>query len=442
MRFTHLVLATAIGLAMATASAETKGSFARDLDVAKRDYVMKSLAFSPADRAAALRYIDSIKPKANRMSKPEQMATVMRIAAFAHNGHDWLKWGKGWAPDLRLPVRLIWLSDGIVIARSAPEYQRLLGARVTNIEGRSPDDLLVALRAFNGGPDNSIRWISAWQIDAPQLMQAMGLASHPDRMHLTLQLADGTTESLDMPAVPVKTLPEIEDGVGFWSHLPSANESQLGWRNAVQAPDDPLYLQEPTRLYRMRELPELDALYVQFRGNYNGHGESVADFAADVQKKIAATSPHNIIVDERFNTGGNSMLTMDLMRQIGQRTTGKVYVLTSNRTFSAGIVSTALIKHESKGRAVIVGEQVGDTLRWWSEGDASWLPHSGYGLAYTTGLWDLVHGCAKTKGCYGDDFHAQVDGLTPEIVAPLTVDDWRQGKDAAMEAVTKDLARQ
>jgi hypothetical protein len=442
MRVIRLVLAVAIGLATSTASAQAKGSFARDLDVAKRDYVMKSLAFSPADRAAALRYIDSIKQKANRMSKPEQMAALMRVAAYAHNGHDWLKWGKGWAPELRLPVRLMWLSDGIVIARAAPEHQRLLGARVTSIEGRTPDQLLVALRAFNGGPDNSIRWLSAWQIDAPQLMQAMGLASHPDRMHLTLQLADGSTESLDMPAVPVKTLPRIEDGVGAWSHLPWANESQLGWRNAVQAQDDPLYLQEPTRLYRMRELPELDALYVQFRGNYNGHGDSVEEFAADVQKQITVTNAHNIIVDERFNTGGNSDLTMDLMRRIGQRTNGKLYVLTSNRTISAGIVSTALVKHESRGRAVIVGEQVGDPLKWWSEGDAAWLPTSGYGLAYTTGLWDLVHGCAGIKGCYGDDFHAGVASLAPEIVAPLTIDDWVKGKDAAMEAVARDLARQ
>jgi hypothetical protein len=161
MRIPHLVLAVAIGLAASTASAAAKGSFGHDLDVAKRDYVMKSLAFSPADRASALRYIDSLKQKANRITKPQQMAALMRIAAFAHNGHDWLKWGKGWSPDVRLPVRLMWLADGIVIARAAPEYQRLLGARVTSIAGRSPDDLLATLRAFNGGPDNAIRWLSA-----------------------------------------------------------------------------------------------------------------------------------------------------------------------------------------------------------------------------------------------------------------------------------------
>ncbi|MGZ5200947.1 MAG: hypothetical protein ACXWC4_14350 [Telluria sp.] len=440
MRLPHLVLATAIGIATSVASAQANGSFANDLDVARRDYVMKSLAFSPADRAAALRYIDSIKPNANRMSKPEQMAALMRITAFAHNGHDWLKWGTGWSPTMRLPVRLLWLADGMVVARTSPEYQRLLGARVTAIEGRSLDQLVAALRTFHGGPDNSIRWTSAWQIDAPQLMQAMGLASHPDRLNLTLQLADGTTESLDMPAVPTNTLPRIEDGVGFWSHQPSTNEPDLGWRNAVKAQEDPLYLQEPTRLYRMRELPGLDALYIQFRGNYNGHGESVEEFAATVQKQLATTSAHNIVLDERFNSGGNTDLTMDLMRTIGQRTSGKVYVLTSNRTFSAGIASTALVKHESRGRAVIVGEQVGDRLRWWSEGDATWLPNSGYGLAYTTGLWDLVHGCARIKACWSDRFNANVASLTPEIVAPMTVADWMQGKDAALEAVARDLA--
>ncbi|MEN1783976.1 MAG: hypothetical protein AAGF77_02455 [Bacteroidota bacterium] len=45
-------------------------------------------------------------------------------------------------------------------------------------------------------------------------------------------------------------------------------------------------------------------------------------------------------------------------------------------TFSAGLVTAARIKYFPGNRLVIVGEQVGDNLKFWAEGDYYTLPYS------------------------------------------------------------------
>ena len=47
-----------------------------------------------------------------------------------------------------------------------------------------------------------------------------------------------------------------------------------------------------------------------------------------------------------------------------------VYVLTSAWTFSAGIVSVALLKEHNGRKVTLIGEPVGDRIRLWAEGVA------------------------------------------------------------------------
>jgi len=58
-----------------------------------------------------------------------------------------------------------------------------------------------------------------------------------------------------------------------------------------------------------------------------------------------------------------------------------------------GIVSAAAMKHDGGDRVILVGEDVADRLRFWSEGKPVCLPNSDLCLHPTTGLWDLEKGC-------------------------------------------------
>jgi hypothetical protein len=128
------------------------------------------------------------------------------------------------------------------------------------------------------------------------------------------------------------------------------------------------------------------------------------------------------------------------MREIAQRIPGRIYVLTGNYTFSAGIASAAALKHDGGDKVTIVGGATGDRTHWWSEhGDPVCLPASGVCFAVNTGYWDLVEGCRDDPRCYGDQFDLGVATLEPALHAPLTSQDWLANRDPGMAAIAADL---
>ena len=212
-----------------------------------------------------------------------------------------------------------------------------------------------------------------------------------------------------------------------------------GWQVAVAAGADPVYLQQPDILYRAQRLDALDALYVQLRSNLDEDGQQLEPFLRETLAQARAAPPHNLVLDLRFDVGGDISLSREFLRELVRATTGKIFVLISRYTFSAGIVSAAAVRHDGGSRVTLVGEPVGDRLRFWSEGGDVCMPNSHYCLRPTSGLWDLERGCKSVPGCYGDQFEATAGSLQPQLSAPLTAAAWLAGRDLAMEAVTSEL---
>ncbi len=410
-------------------------------EIARAAYVDKSRAFSTETRLRALRFIDRAEQRADSMSAEEFLLTVLQIPAFADNGHDVLNDNDddgAWYPQARLPLRMIWFPEGWVIARAAPEAAELLGAKVTRIEGLSPAELLARLRRMCGGPDSYRRWNLEWIIESAGLLHALGLAERSDRLRLDLQLSDGRRVERSIAFVPRTTVPQGGDPVRLWSAELWPGEAEKGWRSAPARPQ-PLYLQEGAKFLRLAQLPELEALYVQFRAHYDSPDEKIADLMHSVDTAIAEHHPRHLVIDLRFDIGGNTELTRDWLRGLPDRIPDRIYVLVGRYTFSAGIVAAAALKHDGAARVRIVGETLADRLVFWSEGENVCLPTSHYCLRATTELWDLKGGCRGQAGCYADQYQVIVGTLRPDLPAPITIAAWLAGRDPGLEAVRRDL---
>ena len=436
-----LLLAASLLTRLPVAQAEAPPSRAHDLERARSGYVENSLAFSAAARARASRFIDSKLAKADTMSREEFALCVMAITAFADNGHDGLDDEDGaWYPSSRLPLRMIWFADGWVVARAAPEQAELLGARVLRIEGLSPAAMLVRLRHFVGGIDAYRRWDGEWLIENAGMLHAMGVAKSAAGLKLELRLRDGRRVERTIPFAPGDSMPPGAGPVRVWVPMLLPGEAEKGWRAAIAEPV-PLYLEDGMKAHRAQALPELGAVYVEFRSHLDSPEETIAAFTHGVDELIAAAKPWHLIVDLRFDTGGNSDLTRDWVKDVVTRVPGTIYLLTGPYTFSAGIVTAGAFKHDGARRVRIIGEGVGDGLRFTSEGRGECLPFSHYCPHVTTGTWDLVRGCAGEPGCYGDRYAVTVGTLAPDVPAPLTAAAWLAGRDPALEAVRKEIIR-
>ena len=423
------------------ASGEATITRLTDLATLQREYVDKAPAFSPAAREEAHALIAEMRSQVAAMTDAQFVLALARIAALADNGHDIMHLGDGsWSPKLRLPVRMIWFSDALVIARAAADSAELLGASIERIEGLTPEELMQRLRPLQGGIDGFRRWQLNWILHSPEALHALGIARQPDRLEFRLKLADGRSDTRTVVARPIAEMPPGQVPARYWIPAPWEGERESGWRTAVDPAHSPLYLQEPDAVFRMIELRDLEALYVQFRSNLDEGEAKIAPFVASVSKRLEVSPPKNLILDLRFDIGGDNTQNRDLMHEIAQRVPGRIYLLIGNYTFSAGIASAAALKHDGGDKVTIVGGASGDRTHWWSEhGEPVCLPGSKACFPINTGYWNLIDGCHNDPRCYSDQFDLAVPTLEPVLPAPLTSRDWLSNSDPGMDAVAADL---
>ncbi len=97
-------------------------------------------------------------------------------------------------------------------------------------------------------------------------------------------------------------------------------------------------LRQPTRLYWLEHLPAEDILYLQL--NRSGEMENVpfAAFQEAFFEELERRQPSRLVIDLRFNPGGNLDITQPLFERIARmplaQEQGRLLVITGGQTFS------------------------------------------------------------------------------------------------------------
>ena len=188
-------------------------------------------------------------------------------------------------------------------------------------------------------------------------------------------------------------------------------------------------------------MPDAGGYYVRFDQNDDDGGVDIVEFANHVLETLVAARPKFVIVDMRFNSGGNFILTADFMRRLPkQLPNARFYVLTSPLTFSAGITSSVFIKYEGNGRTLFVGDTPGDRVRYRSEGDEYCLPYSGICLMARTAIHDYTTtDCRPLSQCFWKDrlYPVAIMNLQPDIFVPMTFAALKEGRDPAIDLIVQ-----
>jgi hypothetical protein len=100
----------------------------------------------------------------------------------------------------------------------------------------------------------------------------------------------------------------------------------------------------------------------------------------------------------------------------------------------------AALKQAAPDRVTLVGEPVGDRLRFWSEGGAFVLPNAQMIATYTAGQHNFGGPCRDLSTCFWLSalpiaYPVRVRTLDPDVPAPLTFAAYSTNRDPAMEAV-------
>ncbi|WP_323762321.1 hypothetical protein [Maricaulis sp.] len=377
--------------------------------------------------------VAALEHEAATLSDAGFQLALARVQAIIDNGHSNASATRMVAPFDRLPIRTTWFGPELRVMRVVPGREALLGARLTHIGDVPVERVMDRFRDAFGGVDASFRTFAPLLMETPAFLAEVGI----DDPVLRLSFEDGRTENLSLTAIA-----PVEGARRFYSGdwiVPDWLETE-DWL-AVQPQAEPLYLRHTDRGYWLEPLPELDAVYLNISRNYDDDGdEGLVDFTVRAEAEIAAIAPTVLIVDQRLNGGGDLTITAPLMRRLGDLVgpDGRVYMLTSGNTFSAGIVNLAMAKQAAPEQTVLVGSAIGDRLQFWAEGWWFSLPNSGFRARYSTGFYDLQNGCQGIFICHWGSQRIMpviVDDLDIDVAAPLSWDAYQAGRDPALEAI-------
>jgi hypothetical protein len=344
----------------------------QDLDVVLSRFLPFDKAFSAAAREGVRQRIERIKESVPRRTDPELMVDLARAIALSENAHTRLYLVRNRTAVRRLPIRVWWFREGFYVVRTTAEYKDLLGCRVERVDRTNIDVAAKQVRGIKPGNASWQRYMASYMLTSPEILVGSGILHDAGRVPLELRCSGEKAKRLIEPLLLQKTSSSVES---WWDLVPSSKRAESTPLSALAAERVPLYLRGADAHYRFEYLPQTGILYFQYnRAQEMDAGPSLQEFGQQLLGAVDHAGLTALVVDLRFNTGGNGNLAMPLMKRLRELMKGKqVFVITGRATFSAGISHTAQWKEWG---ATIVGEPVGDELDWWAEGGNLELPNT------------------------------------------------------------------
>jgi hypothetical protein len=272
--------------------------------------------------------------------------------------------------------------------------------------------------------------MSTYTLISPEILRGLDLIPDMNRAHWTLRCANGT-RSVDLEPMPLQ---KQDHTVEAWPNLaPRSFEPEPGLVG-LQLSSVPPYLSHLEKNYWFEVQGAANVLYFQFNRCADQAEEKISEFGKRLESAWSDPKVHALVIDLRFNTGGNLDLSKDLMTRLQQEAAGRpVYVITGRATFSAGLYHAAQWKQW--GKAIFIGEPVGDRLDYWSEGGNINLPNSKIAIHFADSFHRYSRKEYPDRKPYFEDL--SIDSLEPDYPVSPSFADYAAGRDSAMEIVLR-----
>lgn len=365
-------------------------------------------AYHRMDRAEYELAVKSLYDRVPTLSEDEILVGMMRIVAMIKDGHTNII-PRSYFRSGVFPVKYFVFSDGIFIQMAAPEYADMVGGRVIKIGNMSADDAFKAVSpAAFADNEFGVKSMTPVMMTVPEILAGSKVTDSKQKLTLVVEKG-GTQKTFEVR--PTATLDNL--------FQPAPN-----WVDAVSKTNLPLYLKDPNNLYWYEYVKDKKLVYVQHNTIGNKPDEPVAEFYKRMLAFVEANPVDKLVLDLRFNGGGNNFLNKDVVislikSKINQR--GKFFVITGRQTFSAA--QNMVNQLEKYTNAIFVGEPTAAHPNHYGDSRAFTLPNSKITVRASTLWWQDL------------DPRDDRTWTAPEIATDLSSEEYRSGKDTALQAV-------
>ncbi len=403
-----------------------------DLQYLRDTWAQKDKSFSSENRAVFKTVVNATLARTHELTPAEFSLEVARAVALSGNGHTNADLG----PYLHaLPFKAVWFEEGLYVVRTHPAYRELLGARVDRFGGLSAEDCLKRLIPYLSGTPEHIRALSPGYLRQLEILRQLGATAAVDQVELRFTLADGRKKVMTMseePSSDPEGLPPYQQLI----RLESDGDPPGRWPHVLDG-----IASIPTAFQRRMDLTS----------EWIGEGHETFYIKSDQVRQpplgtrdpfevILQWKPRTVVLDLRFNSGGDFTKSVQFCEALPRvLPKAKIFVLVGPGTFSAALVTAALLKANGGDRVVLVGETMGDRPQFWAEGAQLELPNSHISVSFATAYEDWSNGCDDISRCFWLNvvYGRKHVSLRPEIHVTTSFKDYRVGRDQVLEAAVR-----
>lgn len=392
--------------------------WAWDLDFyARRMKQMHWDLYANIPKEQFLSEIERLKRDLPSLPDTQVRARLRQITARVGDGHTASRLFPEGEERRALPLDIFVFKDGPHVIGASAAYKHLIGAKVLKVGPMDYADALNAARPYMS-VDNEMGYLAQGpaMLSAPPILKALNLAPDEAGATLTLRTREGKEEAVRVEAAsfPVQGHGGLLNPAFTYFHdLPGTTR--------------PLFLKDPDKRLRVEHLAEHKAVYFWFGAVQNPPGSNFQHVVSELFGLIDSTSAEHLIIDMRFNGGGNTFLTRPLIHALikNERVNrkGHLWVLIGRNTFSAAQNTVNLMERHLS--PIFVGEPTGSRPQF--VGESTWfvLPHSKTRVSCSSRYWQIM------------DSTDDRTWVQPHIAAELTFADYSAGKDPALDAVLR-----
>jgi hypothetical protein len=384
--------------------------WAVDLDFLKREVLR--IHYNPLrkmTREELDRNLEEIKASVASRSDEQITIRVMQFLRRLGDGHTWGSFQEqGYAEERGIPILLRQFEDGFFVTGADQAHADLVWARVDQVEGQAPREMLAGLDSIVSC-DNSMRLLAEGpsQMRFPRVLNGLGLCRSTSEIRLRVTDIEGRTREVTLSPSgpltrPVRTPP--------------------GTNQAL-----PIHAKRRGEYYWFEKIPDSRVLYFQYNACQERDDRPLDKFADELFDRVEAADIDTLIIDLRWNGGGNLFVTRPLLSRLLQckkvLKPGCLFVIAGRHTFSAAMVFAAQLERYTP--AIFVGEPTGSSPNFVGETNLLTLPYSKMLVSISNLAW---------QNAAANDSRPWI---APRIRTPMSMALWKQGRDEAVETILR-----
>lgn len=395
------------GVPAAPVSASTSASadpWAEDLELMIRTLITghKNLYHSRT-KAEYDRLADEIRLRFPSWDEHQRRAEMMRLAAYVGDAHTRLE---PWKVENMIPLSFYVYPEGMLLIGAEEENADLLGQQAAAVNGKPMDEVLARLAEVI--PHENGLWLDHLLPDKlflgnGDLLYGLGITDKPEEARFTFRSEDGKET--------VRTIRAVTSATGQKPGI-----RQLG----PEGERKPLNMKRSNKENWYEWDGDRGLMYVQYNVCQDG-SQTVLAYGEEILELLRRNTARKVVVDLRYNSGGNSSLFMPFIEKISEMNAinrkGTLYVVIGRATFSSGLLNA--LSFRGKTKAVLVGEPTGGKPDSYGEVKEIRLTHTGLTLKYSTQYFHRTSdSCQPT--------------LEPDVRAVPAFRDFLEGRDPAL----------